>query len=78
VAPTSEKKKRDLLRLILNTEQAKLHLRDSEISRSSETEAPRAPLTQGSKKTICNASSLNVIVVLSIAALFKGNIHIAE
>jgi len=43
---------------------------------SSETESPRAPLTQGSKKTVCNASSLIVIVVLGIAALlFIGNIH---
>jgi hypothetical protein len=57
------------------SELAQLHSGDSEISRSSETESPPAPLTQGSKKTVCNASSLIVIVVLSIAALFMGNIH---
>jgi heme-binding NEAT domain protein len=43
---------------------------------SSETESPRAPLTQGSKETVCNASSLIFIVVLGIAALlFIRNIH---
>ena len=43
---------------------------------SSETESPRPPLTQGSKKTVCSASSLIVIVVLGIAAfLFIRNIH---
>lgn len=43
---------------------------------SSDTESPRTPLTQDSKKTVCNASSLIVIVFLGIAALlFIGNIH---